>query len=253
MNPSITPPTLQQRLAERTRPDGPVVMHQRWEHLLFLHWRWDADTVQATLPPGLYVDTFEHAAWLGVVPLFMRDVRPPLVPSAPVVSDFLELNVRTYVHDELGRPGLYFYSLDCNQPLAVEAARRLMHLRYEHATMRATVDAEGVVDFESTRRGTNEPARFRYQVVGPPEPDAAPESLEFFLLERSRLFASDAAGEQLNTVQVGHPPYLPRLPLVLEWSPIPLRLAGFEVEDRAPDHFRAAEPQEVRVFAPEKV
>lgn len=98
-------------------------MRQRWEKLLFLHWAWDAAEVQRTLPLGLTVDTFEGRAWLGVVPFFMRDVRPAWVPSVPGISNFLELNVRTYVFDGRGRPGIWFYSLDCNQRLAVRAAR----------------------------------------------------------------------------------------------------------------------------------
>lgn len=92
----LYPPTEAQRLVERQRPSGPVVLLQRWENLLFLHWRFEPEAVQATLPPGLTVDTHEGWAWVGVVPLFMRDVRPRFVPPVPLVSDFLELNVRTY-------------------------------------------------------------------------------------------------------------------------------------------------------------
>src|SRR5687767_13080057 len=51
MIPTVVPPSLQQRLIERTRPPGAVVMYQRWEHLLFLHWRYEIATVQASLPP----------------------------------------------------------------------------------------------------------------------------------------------------------------------------------------------------------
>ena len=47
----------------------------------------------------------------------------------------MELNLRTYVHDDSGNAGVWFFSLDCNQPLAVEIARRAFHLPYEHAVM----------------------------------------------------------------------------------------------------------------------
>lgn len=250
MNP---PPTEQQRLAERTRPSTAMVMLQRWEQLLFLHWRWDADLVQRSLPPGLTADTYQGAAWLGVVPLFMRDVRPRFVPAVPLVSDFLELNVRTYVYDRSGRPGLYFYSLDCDQPLAVEAARRLLHLRYEHAAMRANIDSDGVVDFAAQRTGAKQNARFRYQPLAMAPEEAKPESIEFFLIERYRLFSTDRSGGQLTSVRVCHAPYRLKRAVVFEWSDVPLRLAGFAGVDRAPDHLCAAEPVEVEVFAPEKV
>jgi uncharacterized protein YqjF (DUF2071 family) len=253
MKTAPTPPTLQQRLAERSRPPGPVVMYQRWEQLLFLHWRHDPAVVQASLPPGLTVDTFKGAAWLGLVPLFMRDVRPRFVPPVPGISDFLELNARTYVFDADGRPGLYFFSLDCDQPLAVESARRLLHLRYEHCAMQAAVADDGRVDFRARGAGSGEESRFRYRASGSGRQIADEESLEFFLIERYRLFASDADGEQRSSVRVCHAPYRLRSVELAEWSDAMLRWAGFDPGARPPEHVCAAEPVEVEVFAPERV
>ena len=51
-------------------------MYQSWQELLFLHWRFDPDVIQSTLPDGLTVDTFEGQAYVGVVPFFMRNIRP---------------------------------------------------------------------------------------------------------------------------------------------------------------------------------
>jgi len=94
-------------------------MYQRWRRLLFLHWDWDVAAVQATLPAGLTVDPWEGRAWLGVVPFRMEGVRPRFLPAMGGLSNFPELNVRTYVRDERGRAGVWFYSLDCAQPIAV--------------------------------------------------------------------------------------------------------------------------------------
>jgi uncharacterized protein YqjF (DUF2071 family) len=138
-------PTLESRIAVRELPARAHVMHQRWESLLFLHWRWDAAEIQRTLPPGLFVDTFQGDAWLAIVPFYMRGIRPRFCPPVPGISDFLELNVRTYVHDEQGRPGVWFYSLDCNQPLAVWTARTFFHLPYQHARMWAEI-SDGCID-----------------------------------------------------------------------------------------------------------
>jgi uncharacterized protein len=252
MEPSIAPPSLQQRLVERSRPTGPVVLYQRWEQLLFLHWRYEVAEVQTTLPPGVTVDAWQGSAWVGLVPLFMRDVRPRFVPPVPAISDFLELNVRTYVYDALGRPGIYFYSLDCNQPLAVEVAKRLLHLRYEHATIDASVGSGGWVDFEAQRVDTILKSSFRYRAVGP-RAEAAPESMDFFLLERYRLFAGDENGEQLSTIRVCHAPYKIRAAEVPQWGEAMLRLAGLTSPERTPDHICAADTVEVETFAPEKV
>jgi uncharacterized protein YqjF (DUF2071 family) len=227
-------------------------MLQRWEHLLFLHWRYDLATVQASVPPGLTVDTWNDSAWLGVVPLFMRDVRPRFVPPISPLSDFFELNLRTYVYDEHGRPGIYFYSLDCNQPLAVEAARRLLHLRYEHANIEAAAGVDGWVNFEAQRGGAEARSHFRYRAFGPPA-EATPDSIEFFLLERYRLFSSDASGGQLNSIRVCHAPYRVQAAEVTNWGDAVLHLAGFASPQRPPDHACAAGTVEVEVFAPERV
>jgi uncharacterized protein YqjF (DUF2071 family) len=243
-------PTPAQRLGDRQRPDRVVVLKQRWERLLFLHWRWDPAEVQASLPAGLTVDTREGAAWLGLVPLFMRDVRPTFVPEL-LASNFYELNLRTYVYDGRGRPGVYFYSLDCNQPLVVEGARRVLNLRYEHCRIEASVDGDGVVDFTARRPRARLKSHFRYQAIGAAA-EAEAESLEFFLVERYRLFAAAPDGG-VTTIRVAHAPYRLSQPMVFDWSDVPLRQAKFSATKRDPDHVIAAEPVNVDTFAPEPV
>jgi len=240
-------PTEAQRLAERARPAGRAVMHQRWAHLLFLHWSWDADAVQRTLPRGLTVDTFEGRAWLGLVPFFMQGVRPTHCPPVPGLSDFLELNLRTYVYDAQGRPGVWFYSLDCNQWLAVKLARGLFHLPYEHATIRAGRLADGGMEFGATRRGEDRESRFHYLGEGEARP-VEPGSREFFLLERYRLFAHDARRDVLWTGRVAHAPYEMAGARVPSWDDRILQLAGFNPAGRAPEHRCAARPVQVEIF-----
>jgi len=224
-------------------------MFQRWEHLLFVHWRWDALQVQRTLPRGLTVDTFHGGAWLGLSPLFLANVRPRFMPAMPLLSNFLEMNLRTYVFDEAGRPGVYFYSLDCDQPLVVEMANRFLHLRYEHATMRGEVATDGVVAFESRRQHQPAGDAFRYRPVGASRmPDV--DSLEFFLLERYRLF-TDEIDSRAHSVRIHHLPYWIRDVELALLDPITPRLAGFDPHGRAPDHVCAAGPVDVDVYLPE--
>ncbi len=117
-------PDESQRLAARIPPAQKPVMHQRWTDLLFLHWEYPLEALQSTLPAGLFVDTFRGKAYLGIVPFFMRNIRPRFLPALPGISNFMEMNLRTYVHDRSGVPGVWFYSLEANQRLAVEVARR---------------------------------------------------------------------------------------------------------------------------------
>lgn len=193
-----------QREAPRQRPTGSPVMSQRWSDLLFLHWEIDPAAIATTLPSGLHLDTFQEKAYLGIVPFRMQDVRPRFLPPVPGLSSFLELNLRTYVYDEQGRPGVWFYSLDANQTIAVEIARKLFHLPYQHAEMSFEQRAPELT-FCSQRRGSHKQARFRYRVEGDIQ-TADSESLEFFLLERYLLFSQTKNG-MLKIGQVHHRPY----------------------------------------------
>jgi len=110
-------------------PDGPWVMTQTWHDLLFAHWPVAATALRKHVPPEFAVDLFDGTAWLGIVPFHMTNLAPRGVPSLPWISEFPELNVRTYVRVN-ERAGIYFFSLDAGSALAVQAARWLLNLPY---------------------------------------------------------------------------------------------------------------------------
>jgi uncharacterized protein YqjF (DUF2071 family) len=104
-------------------PESPWVMTQTWRDLLFAHWPVDSRLLRSKIPAAFPLDLFDGVAWVGVVPFRMTNVAPRGVPSLPGISEFPELNVRTYVR--VGdKPGVYFFSLDAANSLAVRAARR---------------------------------------------------------------------------------------------------------------------------------
>lgn len=248
MNGELT--SLERRLAVRSRPPLRSAMYQSWQELLFLHWEFDRDIVQATLPAGLTVDTFGGRAWIGVVPFFMRRIRPWWLPSLPLISNFLELNCRTYVVDRDGTPGVWFYSLDTNSPLAVWGARKFYHLPYYHARMSSVWDAgTGRVDFRSHRRGTSEKlaSRFVYEPRGAAA-TSEPGTLEFFLVERYVLFA-DCGPAGLKQGIVHHPPYQVSPVAVDIFDDALLELNGFRRPGSAPAHAMMSRGVNVDVFA----
>jgi uncharacterized protein YqjF (DUF2071 family) len=226
--PDLPSPSLAARQEMRQLPAGPAVGYQRWSDLLFLHWTVEPRVVQATLPRGLFVDTFAGEAYIGVVPFAMQRIRPRWLPPLPWVSWFLELNVRTYVHDAAGRPGVWFYSLDCNQPLAVAIARRVFHLPYFHARMTAS-RREGSVSYACQRRVPDAPRSCFTWKPGRDAAPAEPGSLAFFLVERYLLFAADRA-QRLYTGRVHHTPYRLHTPEVTEFSTSPARQTGFALK-----------------------
>jgi uncharacterized protein YqjF (DUF2071 family) len=221
-------------------------MRQRWAGLLFLHWPVDAALIAERLPPGLHVDTFDGNAWLGVVPFFMDRIRPSGLPPVPWLSWFLELNVRTYVHDSQGNPGVWFFSLDCNQPVAVEIARRAFHLPYQHALMRGGKDGENI-HYQSRRKVTGSlDAVFTYSIPTATLP-AGEGSLEWFLVERYLLFSANPDGE-LFCGQVHHAPYQIAPATCSHWSTEPVRLNDLPEPDGPPPSMLTAAPVDVKIF-----
>lgn len=168
------------------------VLAQVWCDLLFAHWPLPADVLRPLLPDGVTLDTRDGEAWIAVVPFRMEGIRPRGLMSVPRLSDTAELNVRTYVTAG-GVPGVYFFSLDAANPVAVRIARRFFHLPYYRAQM--AVRREGdAIRYESARVAAPEvQLRSMYEPCGGVF-RAAPGTLEHWLTERYCFYTHDRAG-----------------------------------------------------------
>lgn len=84
---------------------------QGWEHLTFLHYRYDAASVQRLVPRALTVQRWGGDTWVGITAFLMTRVRAPGLPPPPGWDAFGELNVRAYVRRPDGRDGLWFLGM----------------------------------------------------------------------------------------------------------------------------------------------
>lgn len=182
-------------------PRSPVTVpltFQRWETFTFLHWRIAPEAVRERLPKGLEPDTFDGAAWIGVTPFRMADVRLPFLPSPPGMRAFPELNVRTYVRGPAG-DGLWFFTLQCTNPVLINALR-LMGLPYQKARMAVADDEDAVMRYSSDATRVSPaidvPSRFRATVE--PGPPIEAHHLDNFLTARWLAY-SGVAGRVLAT------------------------------------------------------
>jgi uncharacterized protein len=123
-------------------PPNPVarpIMLQGWYNVAQIHWRYEPSVVQALLPKGFTVDTFDGSAWVGLIPFEMRRIRLPFGPNDGLgvgrFGTFPETNVRTYIRDRRGQRGVWFFSLDINRVAATLIARTGYGLPYCTATM----------------------------------------------------------------------------------------------------------------------
>ena len=188
---------------------GPWIMKQRWHQLLFAHWPVSVDDLHPHIPAALDIDTFDGQAWLGVVPFRMSGVRPRMVTAVPWLSAFPELNVRTYVKTG-GKAGVWFFSLEAANPVAVRIARWFYHLPYFDAEMQCqSIDGDDRhINYRSIRTHRGAPgADFigQYRPVGDVYHTQRGD-LDHWLTERYCLYTVNRRGELLRG-EIHHAPW----------------------------------------------
>lgn len=124
-------------------PSQRPLLSQRWLNLLFIHWQVNETQLRAKIPEPLEIDRYDDKAWIAVVPFDMKGVTFNGLPAVRALSDFPEINVRTYVTYQ-GKPGVWFFSLDVPKQFAVWAARTFFHLPYRHAKVEVIEEAQAI-------------------------------------------------------------------------------------------------------------
>src|SRR5581483_3886045 len=236
------------RILPTYRPVGWPIGYQRWHSLLFLHWPVPEAVLRPLVPPELSIDLYDGVAYVGLIPFAVEQARPALAPSA-LGLDFLETNVRTYVHVEGQDPGVYFFSLDAASRLAVAGARVGFGLPYYHARMRFRSRGRLVAYTLRRLSGRRGELTVRYE-VGEPLGRAAPGTLEHFLIERYLLHVRRRSG--LWTTQVHHRPYPLYRARVLELHETLLGADGLPPPGSPPPLVHFASLVDVDVFAPRR-
>lgn len=216
-------------------------MYQKWRDLSFLHLSIAPSEIQPLLPSGLTVDTFDGKAWVGLVPFWMTGIRFPRIPPVPGTHTFPETNVRTYVHRDGQEPGVWFFSLDAANALAVWWARRFFGLPYHLAEM--MVSGKESIEYRSVRHHGEALHQIQIQVANQ-LPAPVPGSLEFFLVERYLLYTLRAG--KLFSGLVHHKPYEIRSASLVSCKESMLQAVG--ISSRPWEHVCYSPGVDVEVF-----
>ena len=222
-----------------------AVMTNRWSWLTYLHWSFDPAIVQALLPEGLRVDTFNGDAWVGLIP-FRMQVAVPGVPPVPYLSTFPETNVRTYVVGPDGRPGVWFFSLDAARLPAVAVARGWFGLAYRWASMRVEGHDRRVRYASVRREGPPASCRIEVEVGDRIDPEKVSD-LDHFLVSRWRLYSMWHRGLVLGRIE--HAPWTLRAAELVDLQQDMLAAAGLPRPAGEPS-VRYAPGVDVRIAMP---
>ncbi len=217
--------------------------------MLFAHWPLAPGVLRPLIPEVLELDLREGSAWVAVTPFLITGLRPRGLPPIPGASNFLELNVRTYVRYR-ERPGVFFFSLDAASLPAVLGARASYHLPYYHAKMVQKQTAAGF-EYASHRRERGKTAALvaHYIPVAEVQPPR-PGSFERWLVERYCLYAPHQG--RLYRADIHHVPWpLQEAKADFEVNTM-AEAAGIELPRLNPVcHF--AKELDVLVWAPERL
>lgn len=115
-------------------PQEKWLFYQEWNELAFLHYEIDVEVLKAFVPKELEIDCYQGKAWVSHVSFCMESVHPRNLFPIKAVSDFNEINIRTYVKYK-GKSGVYFISIEAGKKLSAFLSRKFSGLPYRYSPM----------------------------------------------------------------------------------------------------------------------
>jgi uncharacterized protein YqjF (DUF2071 family) len=160
-------------------PTTPWKYYQEWHAVIFAHWQVPIDLLRSVVPEGLDLDLFDGKAWISLVAFSIKRLRPRYLPSISLLSDFHEINLRTYVLRN-GKPGIYFLSIEAQKLGSTLMAKLITGLPYMKSD---------IMRKENLYQSRNTKKDFRLQFRYEPLPGIIEKNrLEKWLTERYCLF-----------------------------------------------------------------
>lgn len=115
-------------------PPNKWIYYHEWNNALFLHWKVPLQSLRKLVPIEFEIDTFDGNAYISLVAFSMQEIRPKYLPSVEFISNFDEINLRTYIKNG-NKTGVYFLQIEAEKSLSVFIAKFLSGLPYQKAEM----------------------------------------------------------------------------------------------------------------------
>ena len=166
---------------------------QEWNHSIFLHWQVELSELQKFVPKELEIDLFEGKPWVSVVAFTMEKIRPKNLPAFPPISNFDEINLRTYIKSN-NKTGVYFLSIEGGTRLSCTIAKGMSELPYRYSKMKRTENK-----FTSSNPELNDEFQIEFQVG---KEVIQKTNLDKWLTERYALFQDSE--KSINEFEIHH-------------------------------------------------
>ncbi len=221
-------------------PEKPWKQYQEWHENLFMHWKVQPSALSAFLPQDLKIDTFNEEAWVSIIAFSVKKLRPRFLPYLSPISNFHEVNFRTYVIRD-GIPGIYFLSIEAQKLISALLARCFIGLPYMKSDISRSTEL-----YSSRNAGRNLKLEATYTLGRAIEPKSG---LDYWLSERHALYQQN--GNKLHRIDIHHKPW------PLQVMKIDARISGYPLIGSpiapAPDLVHYAKRIDVLVWGRETV
>lgn len=174
--------------------------YQEWNNAVFLHWKVPANELAKHIPQDIQTDSINGDCWISVVAFTMQKMRPRMLPSVTFISNFHEINVRTYLTHN-NKTGVYFLDIEAEKWLSANLAKAISTLPYQTANMKRTKNAK-----LHTYTSSNAKSGFTFNAeysIGDEITDKSP--LDIWLTERYYLYLNK--GGIISRYEIHHKPW----------------------------------------------
>jgi len=204
-------------------PEGKWRYYQEWNHVLFFHWVIPEEIIKLLIPSNLELDLFEGKAYISLVPFTMQKIRPRYLPAISAVSDFHEINLRTYVIKD-GKRGVYFINIESQKRFSAFISRKLSGLPYEKSMIKRET---GKYSSSNVFRKFSLETEFEIS-----ENTIEKTEIEKWLTERYALFLADKG--KLFRYDIHHKEWKIRS-IELKKLKLDYKLQGLDLAEKQPD------------------
>lgn len=174
-------------------PKSDWKFYQEWNNAVFLHWEVDENELRKLVPNELEIDLFKGKPWVSLVAFTMEKIRPRNLPSFPPISNFNEINIRTYVKHN-GKPGVFFLSIEAGNSLSCKIAKGISELPYRYSKIKRNSDK-----YTSENKEFNDQLEINFQIGKKIENK---KEIDFWLTERYALFQNTK--HTINKFEIHH-------------------------------------------------
>jgi len=160
-------------------PNRPWKFYQEWNEAIFLHWEVKPDLLKPFLPKTAALDTVNGKAWVSLVAFDMNHIGMKHLPKLPHISDFHEINIRTYIECK-GKPSVCFLSMEGSKRSSCTILKAISKFPYEPTKMKRTD-----FSYESQNTAANNSFELIYRLNNAP---FQKDETDIWLTERYAVF-----------------------------------------------------------------